>query len=44
MGGSRIMNLHIILGNLGKDPEVRYNNETAIANFSVATKERYKGE
>lgn len=37
------VNKAIIIGNLGKDPEVRYlDNGTAVANFSVATSETYK--
>lgn len=33
----------MIIGNLGADPEVRYTqNNTAVANLSVATTERYK--
>ena len=32
-----------IIGRVGKDPEVRYStNGDAIANFTVATSERYK--
>ena len=37
------VNKVIILGNLGKDPEVRYtSDERAIANISIATSSRYK--
>ena len=37
------LNRATILGNLGKDPEVRYTPEgTAIANVSVATTEKWK--
>lgn len=37
------INKAIIIGNLGKDPDVRYlENGTAVANFSVATSETYK--
>ena len=37
------MNLHIIKGNLGSDPELRTTNSgTSVANFSVATKSRRK--
>ncbi len=33
----------MIIGNLGQDPEVRYTqNNTAVANMSVATSDRYK--
>lgn len=36
------INKVIIVGNLGKDPEVRYlEGGTAVANFSVATSENY---
>jgi single-strand DNA-binding protein len=36
------VNKAIILGNLGKDPEVRYTNGgQAVANFSVATNEKW---
>ena len=31
-----------IIGNLGRDPEVRYINDTPVANFSVATTEKWK--
>lgn len=30
------------IGNMGKDPEVRFSNETAIANFSIGCTERVK--
>lgn len=37
------VNKVILVGNLGKDPEVRYTaSGTAVANFSLATTERYK--
>lgn len=37
------LNKAMIIGNLGADPEVRYTqNNTAVANLSVATTERYK--
>lgn len=40
MAGS--VNKVILIGNLGKDPEVRYlDNERAVANFSIATSESY---
>jgi single-strand DNA-binding protein len=40
---SRGINKAIILGNLGKDPEIRYaSNGNAIANFSIATSESWK--
>lgn len=37
------VNKVILVGNLGKDPEVRYTpSGTAVASFSMATTERYK--
>jgi single-strand DNA-binding protein len=37
------VNKVILIGNLGKDPEVRYINETTpVANFTLATTESYK--
>ncbi|MCI5058544.1 MAG: single-stranded DNA-binding protein [Flavobacteriales bacterium] len=37
------VNKVILVGNLGKDPEVRYlENGTPVANFPLATSERYK--
>ena len=36
------VNKAIIVGNLGRDPEVRYVNDTPVANFSVATTESWK--
>jgi len=37
------VNKVILLGNLGKDPEVKYTPQgTAVAKFSLATTERYK--
>lgn len=36
------VNKVILIGNVGRDPEVRYlNNETPVANFSLATSETY---
>lgn len=36
------INKVILVGNVGKDPEVRHlDSETAVANFSLATKETY---
>ena len=33
----------LLIGNLGRDPEVKYSQQgTAIAQFSVATTERWK--
>ena len=41
MAGS--VNKVILIGNLGKDPEVRYlEGGTAVANFSLATSETFK--
>jgi len=40
---ARGINKVILVGNLGKDPEVRYaNNGSAIANISIATTESWK--
>jgi single-strand DNA-binding protein len=37
------VNKVILVGNVGKDPEVRYSqNGTPVANFSLATNERFK--
>lgn len=37
------LNKAMIIGRLGKDPDVRYTqSNTAVANLSVATSERYK--
>lgn len=42
---SRGVNKVIIVGNLGKDPEVRYMpNGNAVANFTVATSESWKDQ
>ena len=39
------VNKVILVGNLGKDPEVRYlDNGVALANFSLATTENYKNK
>ena len=39
------VNKTILLGNLGKDPEVRHlDNGKAVANFSIATSESYKNK
>ena len=35
-------NLVILIGNLGKNPELRNTGKTAVTNFSVATSETYK--
>ena len=38
-----MVNKVILLGNVGKDPEVRYlDNDVAVASFSLATSETYK--
>ena len=43
MAGS--VNKVILIGNLGKDPEVKYlDNGVAVANFSLATTENYKNK
>jgi single-strand DNA-binding protein len=40
---SKSVNKVVILGNLGKDPEVKYTNSgTAVAKLTVATEERSK--
>ncbi len=40
---AKSVNKVILVGNLGKDPEVRYTpNGTPVAKFSVATNERFK--
>ncbi len=37
------VNKVILVGNLGKDPEVRHlENGAVVANFSIATSESYK--
>ena len=37
------VNKVILIGNLGRDPELRYTQQgTAVANFSLATSERFK--
>ena len=39
------INKVILIGNLGKDPEVRYlDNGVAVANISLATTENYKNK
>ena len=38
-----MVNKVILLGNVGKDPEVKYfDNDVAVASFSIATSETYK--
>lgn len=40
-----MVNKAIIIGNLGGDPEVRYTaSGAAVANFTVATTEKWKGQ
>ena len=42
---ARGVNKVILIGNLGKDPEVRYTTGgTAVASFSIATSERFKNK
>lgn len=36
------VNKVILLGNLGSDPEIRQVGETKVANFNIATSEKYK--
>ena len=39
------VNKAILIGRLGKDPELRYTpNGTAVASFTLATNERWKGQ
>ncbi len=39
------LNKVMLIGNLGRDPEVRYTaSGTAVASFSIATSERIKGK
>ena len=39
------VNKAILIGNLGRDPELRYTpSGRAVANFSIATSERWKGQ
>jgi len=39
------LNKVMLIGNLGKDPEVRYTaGGTAVASFSIATTEKFKGK
>jgi single-strand DNA-binding protein len=38
-----MINKAILIGNLGRDPEVRYTPDgSAVANFTIATSERWK--
>ena len=42
---AKSVNKVILIGNLGKDPEVKFTPQgTAVAKFSLATSERYKGK
>ncbi len=42
---NRSMNKVVLVGNLGNDPQLRYTqNETAVANLSLATSERWKNK
>ncbi len=44
MAGKSV-NKVILIGNLGKDPEVKYTPQgTPVAKFSLATNERFKGQ
>lgn len=39
------VNKAILIGNMGKDPELRYTpSGVAVATFSLATSERYNGK
>ena len=39
------VNKVILIGNIGKDPDVKYTNSgTAVAKFSIATNERFKSK
>jgi single-strand DNA-binding protein len=39
------LNKVMLIGNLGKDPEVRYTTSgTAVASFSIATTDKFKGK
>lgn len=40
-----MLNKCMLIGNLGRDPETKHSaNGTTIANFSIATSEKYNGE
>jgi single-strand DNA-binding protein len=40
-----MINKVILIGNLGGDPEIRYTqNSTAVASFTLATTEKWKGQ
>ena len=36
------INKHTLLGRLGKDPQIKYTHDRAVANFDVATGESWK--
>jgi len=38
------MNKAILIGNLGKDPEITLKNDLTIAKFSLATSEKWKDQ
>jgi single-strand DNA-binding protein len=38
------LNKIMIIGNVGQDPQIRTVGESKVANFSVATTEKYKGK
>lgn len=38
------LNKVMIIGNLGKDPEIRVAGQTKVANFNIATNEGYTGK
>lgn len=38
------LNKILLIGNLGKDPEIRQVGESRVANFSLATSEKYKNK
>ena len=38
------LNKILIIGNVGQDPQVRTVGESKVANFTVATTEKYKGK
>jgi len=43
MAGAYSVNKVILVGNIGKDPELKYTNTgSSVANFSLATNERWK--
>lgn len=38
------LNKIILIGNLGRDPEIKQVGDNSVANFSIATKERHKSQ